>query len=694
MLRTERARIVMKSDPARAIDLFREILAEDPAHPEASAFLAELLEKAGRIDELIAILTQKLETAKDREDAPSVLALSMKLGALLEQRDDESGALDLYHGVLDWDGTNLPALRAIVRLGLKREDSIDLGNALDKLLTVEVGDEAVELALHLSAIRGAHGDALGAEQALEAGYAASPTHTRLRERLIESYTARESWQKLADLYTQEAGRREDKAERVEHLCLAAEVLRERAHDVPGAAQVLERALEIDATDRDVLLALIDAYDALGEHGRAARAISVAIDVTPDDPWLYRSRALHREAVGLHDEALADIERAYEMTSGAYATELVEQLERAVGRAAEDVSALGDWESPPTTESPQRALRLRLVEVLRKAGEIDRARDHLGEILRLNDKDKEALRLLASVEEGAQRWDAAGAAFGKLLSLEEGDELVAAALRLADMCERAGSPADARPGLEQALRAVPESAPLRDRLRALYTSLGATRELAGLILEDAAIAPDVAGKHALMLQAGRLLLTSHDDAEQAAQVFEDARALRSDDQETTLLLAQARAASGDIAAARAVLGQLIAAHKGRRSKQLAAVYLRLSRIEDAEGNLSEALTALAKAFEMDPGSGSLAMDLGLKAIDLCEYEIASRAFRSVTMMKAAPAGSTEGITPASRALAYYHLGDIAKSQGDVRKARLMVEKAVSEDPSLEKARSLLEELRGG
>ena len=198
----------------------------------------------------------------------------------------------------------------------------------------------------------------------------------------------------------------------------------------------------------------------------------------------------------------------------------------------------------------------------------------------------------------------------------------------------------------------------------------------------------------MLQAGRLLLTSHDDAEQAARVFEDARALRSDDQETTLLLAQARAASGDIAAARAVLGQLIAAHKGRRSKQLAAVYLRLSRIEDAEGNLSEALTALAKAFEMDPGSGSLAMDLGLKAIDLCEYEIASRAFRSVTMMKAAPAGSTEGITPASRALAYYHLGDIAKSQGDVRKARLMVEKAVSEDPSLEKARSLLEELRGG
>jgi hypothetical protein len=89
-----------------------------------------------------------------------------------------------------------------------------------------------------------------------------------------------------------------------------------------------------------------------------------------------------------------------------------------------------------------------------------------------------------------------------------------------------------------------------------------------------------------------------------------------------------------------------------------------------------------------------MALGLQAVDLCEFEIASRAFRSVTMMKAAPAGSTEGITSASRAVAYYHLGDIARSQGDMRKARLMVEKAVSEDPSLEAARTLLEQLRAG
>ena len=67
-------------------------------------------------------------------------------------------------------------------------------------------------------------------------------------------------------------------------------------------------------------------------------------------------------------------------------QLVEQLERAIGRAADDVSSLGDWEPASTTPSPQRALRLRVVDILLKAGEGERARAHLGEILRLDEKD--------------------------------------------------------------------------------------------------------------------------------------------------------------------------------------------------------------------------------------------------------------------------------------------------------------------
>ena len=87
-----------------------------------------------------------------------------------------------------------------------------------------------------------------------------------------------------------------------------------------------------------------------------------------------------------------------------------------------------------------------------------------------------------------------------------------------------------------------------------------------------------------------------------------------------------------------------------------------------------------------------MELGQFALDLDDQEIASRAFRAVTLMKILP--GPEGTTGAAKALAYYHLGRFAEAQGDRRKARLMVEKAVSEDPHLEIARTLLDELRAG
>jgi tetratricopeptide (TPR) repeat protein len=691
-LRIERARIVMRSDPEKAADLFREILVDDPTQLEASTLLADLLEKAGREDELILVLTRQLESAKDRGDTPTVIALSMKLAAIFERRDDETTALELYHGMLDWDAHSLPALRAIVRIGIKREDSVDLGSALDKLLVIDQADEAVELALHLASIRAAHADLLGAEQALEAGFGAAPTNPRLREKLIESYTAREQWQKLADLHLADASRREDKAERVEALCVAAEILRERAHDVAGAAQILARALETDPLDRDVLFALTDAYETMGEHQRATEAVSIAIDASPDDAWLYRSRALHREALGKHDDARADLERAYAISGGGYASELAEQLERALSRASEH--SMSDWEAPAGMDVAQRGIRLRLAEVLLKSGEVDRARANLGEILGADPKDLAALRMLADLEEAAKRWDAVIAALSRLVALEQGDAVVETALKLADACEQADRLADARPGLERALRASPGNAPIRARLRAIYIAARAGRELAALLLEDAATAGDPASRATLLIQAGRLLLTTEGGAPQAMEVFRQARAIRPDDQELLLLLADAAAAAGQTTEARAVLAQVIASHKGRRAKQLAPVYQRLARIESSEGNLSESLAALSKAFEMDPASGALAMELGLQAIDLSELEIAARAFRSVTLMKASPPGSTEGITSASRALAYYHLGDIARSQGDMRKARLMVEKAVSEDPSLDAARSLLEELRGG
>ncbi|WP_437672028.1 hypothetical protein [Sorangium sp. So ce131] len=715
-LRLERARLLARESPEQAAIQLRDILDEDPSQVEAAILLAAMLEAAGRTEELGELFALQLDAAKDRADVASIASISLRLGALLEQRGDDVGARDVYLGAADWDAANREVLRALVRLGRKRDGSDDLIDALERLLRIEQGAEAAQIALELSGLHGARGDDAAAEGALKAGYAACPTSDRLREELASRYAAREAWHALADLYVLEAQVAGTDEARVGCLCRAAEILRDRAGDAAAAAEHLERALRIAPGDRDVLLALIDACGAVGEHARAARALTETLEASPDDPWLHRARAEVHEALGQHERAIADLERAYALGGAEYAGELVAALERALARASarpapgapqepegEGAAASSPSSSLPAASSPSsststssstpRATRLRLAEILARAGDLERARAHLGDLLHADSKDRAALKALAGLEESAARWDAASAVYRRLIALEEGDALVATALRLAGACARAGHLGDARGGLERALRAAPGHAEIRDRLRALYAEIGASRELAAIALEDAAAASDVAGRFALLVRAGRLLLEAG-DAAQAIPPLREARSLRPEEHEVALALVDALTGAGKPAEARAVTAELIAASKGRRSRLLGGVYHRLARIEAAEGNTRESLTALSRALENDPQNGALAMEVGERALELGEQELAARAYRAVTLMKIASEPSEGGTTPTARALAYYHLGSMALAAGDRRKARLMLDKSVSEDGSLEAARALLDEIRAG
>ncbi|WP_437524415.1 hypothetical protein WME79_35980 [Sorangium sp. So ce726] len=698
-LRLERARLLAQESPEKAAVLLRDILDEDPTQVEAAILLATMLEEAGRTDELGELFALQLDAAKDRADVASIASISMRLGALLEQRGDDRGARDVYLGAADWDGANRDVLRALVRLSRKRDNADDLIDALEKLLRTEQGGDAAQLALELSELHGARGDDAAAEAALKAGYAVCPTSDRLREQLASRYAAREAWHALAELHVLTAHVADGDEARVESLCRAAELLRDRAGDAAAAAELLERALRVAPGDRDVLIALIDACGAVSDHARAARALTATLEASPDDPWLYRARAEVHGALGQGDRALADLERAYALGGAEYATELVAELERALVRAAarsaeaEAAGAPSEAAAEAAGAASPRALRLRLAEILARSGDVERARAHLGDLLHADSKDRAALKALAGLEESAARWDAASAVYRRLIALEEGDALVATALLLAGACARAGHLGDARGGLERALRAAPGNTEIRDRLRALYAEIGANRELAAITLEDAAAASDVAGRFTLLVAAGRLLLDVG-DAAQAAAALREARSLRPEENEVALLLVDALLAAGDSREARAVTAELIVAAKGRRSRHLGAVYHRVARIEDAEGNLHESLTALTKALENDPQNGEVAMELGESALGLGEEDIAARAYRAVTLMKISPEPGEGGTTPAARALAYYHLGAMALAAGDRRKARLMLDKSVSEDGSLEAARALLDELRAG
>jgi golgin subfamily B member 1 len=694
-LRLERARMVMADDELQAITLLEEIVEDDPTAAAAAQLLTDLLEKHGRKEALIAVLGRRIDAAKDRQDVPVIVALTLRLGALLEQEWDEGGALDLYHAALDWDGKNRELLRSIVRIGMAREDSVSFSGALDQLLLVEDGEPAADLALRVARIRVAHADTASAELALEQGLAACPGHAEIRDELVRLYEQRESWVKLAALHVREADARPTPPERIASLSLAADILRTRSGDAAAAAAILLRALDLDPTDRDVLLALIDAYASLGEHARAIDAVGLCLAVTPEDAWLYRARAALHEGMGNERLALLDLEQAHARSGGGYASELVVLLDRALAapRGASNEA-----------RAAERSLRLRLAEVLAMAGQIDRARAELTELTRVDGKDVAALRSLAALEDKHGTWEAANSAYRRLLPLEMGEELALAAVKFADACERGGQLGEARTALERARQAAPASPTVRARLRDVYNVLGAGRELAELILEDAATTSDPAAKCSLLLHGGRLLLDAGDAPARGASVLEEARTLlpaqppsagpRAEEQEMLLLLADAYTSMGHVAEAQARLDIAAAAHKGRRSKALASVHRKRAQLELSIGDSKAALTALTRSFESDPQNAALAMELGELAIEQSDLDLASRAYRGATLMKLTAPGSTEGVPIIARAHAYYQLARIAVAQGDRRKARLMIDKAVSDDFTHEGARYLLDQLRAG
>lgn len=682
-LRLERARMAVDEDQDKAVSLLKEVIEDAPGDAEAASVLAGLLERLGRREELSALVQRQLEAAKDREDRPAIVDLSLRLGALLEQQWDEQGALDVYHAALDWEPKSRELLRQIVRVGMSRDDSLALGDALDLLLDVEVGEDAVLLSLRLAEIRGAHGDAEGAARALEQGWAARPGDPRVKAPLIRRYTEAGAFRALADLHVREADTMEAPAAKVECLARAAELLREHVGDPAAAAQILARALDLGPQNRDVLIALVDVHGTMGEHALAVEAIGRALAVDAGDPWLYRARASLHEAQGRDQAALLDLEQAYEKSGGGYAGDLVSALAKAA-------SACGA-RATPEARATERGLRLRLAEVLTRAGESERARAELTDLTRSDGRDRAALRALAALEEAEGRWDAAIAAHRRLLALEDGEALVDTALRLADACARCDRLGDARAALERALRVTPAHPRARELLREVYNITGAARELAGLILEDAARAPDVPGRFTRLVQAGRLL-HGEGEHEQAAAVLAEAKSLRPEDVEVTMLLADALAYAGRGAEARTILEATVAAQKGRRAKPIAAVHRRIARLDLASGDRRAALVALGRAFDNDPQNGQLAMELGALAVEHDDHDLATRAFRAVTLMKTVPTGSTEGVTTQLRAVAYYHLGRMAYLQGDRRKARLMIDKAVVDDPTLDAARALLDQLR--
>jgi predicted Zn-dependent protease len=638
-LRLEQAQVLLQQPGTESVaaDLLKEILQDDPTHLEAAVMFSGVLEKLGRQHELTDLLAMQLDSAKDRQDIPSIVSITMRLGSLLEQQQRAGEALDLYRGALEWDRSCREMLSAVLRLAMNTGDRDLVADSMESLLKSETGAEASALAARLVALREELFDPPGAERALELGFDKNPADEPTREALLERYRTRSDHQAIA--------------------------------------RVLQRAIQARPGDHGLLERLVEAQRNAGEPEGALAIINDLIDKEPQNATLLRKRAVLHSELGRDRDALADLERI-QLSKGERAEELVLALERAAKSSDSEVS---------------RRATLRLADILESTGQVDSARERLSALIKQAPKDRDSLRKLADLETRAENWSAASTAFRKLLALVEGAALVDTALELAAVCRRADRPEDARAALERAVWVEPNRPGLREQLRELYELTGANRELAQLVLQDAAAEKEVSGRLQGLLRAGELLIGPDGDVNEAVKVLEEARGLSPESMDGIVLLARAYSAAGRSEEGLTLLNQTIEAHRGRRSKALLDVYQEVSRIQLAEGFLSDALSALSKAFDLDMKNFNLAMQVGRLAMEMREEEAATRAFRAVTMLRTDESGAP--VPHTLRAEAHYQLALLAQNKGDSKRAKVLAVKALSEDPELEPAKVLLSQIEG-
>jgi tetratricopeptide (TPR) repeat protein len=637
-LRLEQARTLMgrKGGDTRAVDVLRDLLLDDPSNAEAFALLSELLERNERHDEHAELLSGELDAAVERNDTAYGVVLAGRLVGALERAGRLADALDVCARGLDLVPDDPELGATLLRLAEATGESERIADALERLLTRERGPRAVELGKRLVKLREEQGDEAGAERALELACVASPDDPALLEGLIDRLEAR--------------------------------------GESARAARLIATALESRPDDARLLARLAEASARAGDHEQALTALNGLLDAHPNDVALLRQRAAALNELGRELEALGDLERAYALDP-ALADELVHALEQAAARA-----------EPPEDS----ALALKLVDVLEGGGKLEDARARLADFLAHKPEDLAGFRRLASLDQRLGNATEALLTLERLAALETGPGLVDVALALADAAEKGEQLETARPALERALEVDPEHPVLRARLEALYSASGAWRELGELLLQQAALAPDEAGRLALVLRAAEALLMPGGDVETAVRVLEVARRDTPSSIEAAALLARAYAALGTPQQGLEVLQAVAQANRGRRTRALAAVYEQIAAIHLEEGMLSDAHEALSRAFEADSKSARLALDLGRLSVEIEEIDAAQRAFRAVTIMRP-PSADSAGATPEEKAEANYHLAVLAQKQGDPRKARVLCSKALADSPHHEGARALLAEL---
>jgi tetratricopeptide (TPR) repeat protein len=724
-------------DRKRAQRAVEAAVAEDPADEDA---LTELERLAGSNGDWMAaadVLAQALEAVDDLPAATRTDLWVRLAGWRRTRLQDARRAEEAYAKALAIDPENLDVLRALEEIRRAPGRERELVHTLRTRARLET-DLATkrELLREAKALAdGPVGDRELTEATLRDLIAEDEGDLWALEELSKLRAAAGDDAEVVKLVLRRAELAADGALSLSLKHEAAQVLVDRLHDVPRATSLFEEILDAEPTDALAAEALRRLYGQAGRDRDLARLLSRLVDVATTQE---QRCALRLELARLQSDRFRSADDAIETLRAildeepthAQAVLMLSELYEQTGRDAELADLLKaqlDASRERADVGAELALLVRLGEVQeRRLDDVTAAQETYEQVLERDVAHRGALEAIARMSEKRSDWERAADALGKLVDLSSDATGVAWALRLAEAREKMGDTAGAEDAMQRGLRLEPANAGLRAMLRGRWEKAEKWPELADLLVGDAdlvaAANPDarviaeeapkgasmaphrspgpgaslppppvipgpVAEQVRLLRAAAEIHLVKRKRPDDAIPVLERAAQLVPHDRELLLTLCDAYSAAQRGREAAEVLEKVIASFGNRRSKELALYHHRLARALAQLGDKDVALAQLDMAFKIDPGSVGVLRDLGVLAYETNDLDRAQKTFRALLLQRLDPnAGISKGEV-------FYYLGEISARQGDKAKAVQMFERAIENDPALDRARLKLTELKG-
>jgi tetratricopeptide (TPR) repeat protein len=726
-------------DRRRAQQAVQAAIAEDPSDEDMLAELARVADANGGWADASDALGAALESVAELP-APTRVELWVRLaGWRKDKLDDRRRAEDAFGKALAIDPENLEVLRALEDIRRAPGRERELVHTLRARAGLE-GDVATKRDLLREAkalAEGPVGDLELAESVLRDLVAEDEGDVWALEELTKLRSAAGDDAEVVRLLMTRAELVHDGGEAVSLKHEAARVLLDRLKDGARATSLYEEILESEPADATAAKALRELYSSAGRHKELAKLLTRLVDVAtskeeraalrmdlariqserfnaPEDAMETLRAVLDEEPT--HPETVQTLSHLYEQ-SGRDA-DLAELLKTQLDAARDR----GDG-------AAELSLLVRVGEVQDlRLGDVTAAQEAYEQVLAREPNHRGALEAVARIGEKRADWERAAGALAALVDLASDASGVAWALRLAEAREKMGDVPGAEQALQRGLALEPGNAGLRAMLRVRYEKSEKWGELAELLVGDAdliaAAHPDakvvvpeaaqprksvppgrslgspagslppppvvpepVAEQLKVLRAAADIHMSKRRQPEAAIPILERAAQLVLHDRDLLLLLCDAYGAAERGREAAKVLERVIASFGNRRTKELALYHHRLARALLQLGDNDVALAQLDMAFKIDPGSVGVLRDLGVLAFETNDLDRAQKTFRALLLQRLDPnAGISKGEV-------FYYLGEISAKQGDKAKAVQMFERAIENDPALDRARAKLSELKG-